>query len=148
MSHLYPLAKSARVALGTPLGAALTRAEAERLAGETAVVGLETEWLNLSAQEAETMKAAAEAGPGGGFVQSYEDADGATVLAVTYWKLADANAKDAPSVPEPTETATPSPEEDHTDDLYFRSGRTKKRGRRKKVDPNQMDLFVGPKEGE
>ena len=30
--------------------------------------------------------------------------------------------------------------EDHTDDLYFKSGRTKK-SRKRVVDPNQMDLF-------
>jgi len=108
-----------------------------------AVTQLETEWLSLSAQEAEAMKAAADAGPGGGFVQSYEDADGATVLAVTYWKLAGpGNVPEA----EPEREVEPPPVEDHTDDLYFRFGRTKKRGpRKKKVDPNQMDLFGGQK---
>ena len=147
MSHLYPLAKSARAVLDAPLGAALTRAEAERLAQDMVVTQLETEWLNLNAKEAEAMKAAADAGPGVGFVQSYEDADGATVLAVTYWKLADANAQDVLQVPEPAKAATPPPEEDHTDDLYFRFGRTRKRGSRKKVDPNQMDLFGKPEKG-
>ena len=139
MSHLYPLAVSAQAALEAPEHAALTRAEAERLAGTCPVVALETEWLTLTPQEAEAARAAAEANIGHGFVQTYEDANGAPVLAVTYWKLADAKA----ILPDrkPVEPVHSPDIEDHTDDLYFRSGRTKKRGRRKKIDPNQLDLF-------
>ena len=139
MSHLYPLAVSAQAALEAPEHAALTRAEAERLAGPCPVIALETEWLTLTPQEAEVARAAAEANIGHGFVQTYEDANGAPVLAVTYWKLADANA----TLPErkAVEPVQAPDIEDHTDDLYFRSGRTKKRGRRKKIDPNQLDLF-------
>lgn len=139
MSHLYPLAVSARAALEAPEHAALTRAQAERLAGTCPVVALETEWLTFTPQEAEAARAAVEANIGHGFVQTYEDANGARVLAVTYWKLADAKA----ILPgrNPVEPVQAPETEDHTDDLYFRSGRTKKRGRRKKIDPNQLDLF-------
>ena len=38
--------------------------------------------------------------------------------------------------PEPAEAEAP----DHTDDLYFRRGRTKP-SRRRYVDPRQLDLF-------
>lgn len=145
MSHLYPLATSAIAALHTAEHAALNRAEADRLAGVDLVLALETEWLTLSVEEAETATVAATASVGQGFVQYYENADGAVVLAVTYWKLAAGEAE----IPGPdlavSAPATPAPEEDHTDDLYFRFGRTKKRARRKKENPNQMDLFCGPK---
>jgi hypothetical protein len=43
-----------------------------------------------------------------------------------------------PAIP----SATARDKSDHTDDLYFRRGRTKSK-RRKPVDPNQLDLF-GP----
>jgi len=33
---------------------------------------------------------------------------------------------------------------DHTDDLYFRGGRTRKRRRAPRTDPRQLDLFTGP----
>jgi hypothetical protein len=139
MSHLYPLAVSAKAALETPEHAALTLAQAERLAGTHPVTALETEWLTLTPEEADAAQAAAEAGVGHGFVQTYEDASGAPVLAVTYWKLADATA--VRTVPAPITPVQTPDTDDHTDDLYFRSGRTKKRGRRKKIDPNQLDLF-------
>lgn len=139
MSHLYPLAISAKAALEAPEHAALTRAEAVRLAGVCPVLGLETEWLTLTPEDAQAIRAAAEANIGHGFVQAYEDANGASVLAVTYWKLADAKAVLHP--PKPAKPAQADDVEDHTDDLYFRSGRTKRRGRKKKTDPNQLDLF-------
>ena len=81
----------------------------------------------------------AEQNPGHGFVQNYEDGSGNTVLAVTYWKLAKTPKKSKPKarpIPEPDPN-----QEDHTDDLYFKSGRTKKGRRKTFVDPNQMDLF-------
>ena len=156
MSHLYPLAISAKAALETPEHAALTLAEAKRLAGATSLLGLETEWITLDKAEVEAARTSVEASVGNEFVQYYENADNSPVLAVTYWKLCDENAVEAVSEPEqaPVKTADPAPApapaedhtEDHTDDLYFRSGRTKKRGTHKKFDPNQMDLFGGPKE--
>ena len=145
MSHLYPIAISAKAALDAPEHAALSRAEAERLAEDQKIVGLETEWLTIRAEEDGTTKAITETGAGAGFVQYYENAAGETVLAVTYWRLFDPSAP--VEAPEPiareTEIETDAPPTDHTDDLYFRMGRTKKRGNRKKHDPNQMDLFGG-----
>lgn len=144
MSHSFPLAETAEAALGSPEPAARTRADAVRLASEldaaTRVSGLETEWLNLSANASETDISRADEGVSLGFVQRYEDASGALVLAVTYWKLT--TDQQAVAV-EPEVTAHPDPvEDDHTDDLYFRAGRTKPRRRKSKpVDPNQMDLF-------
>lgn len=113
------------------------------MAGDVEVLALETEWVEVSEEGASEMLARADATMGMGFVQRYEDAAGAPVLAVTYWKLGEAQKapakKEAKS--EAAEAAPPE-DEDHTDDLYFRSGRTKpRRGRKRKVDPNQMDLF-------
>lgn len=144
MSHAYPLGKTARDALKNAKAAARTRYEAEDLAEDAAIASLETEWLTPSAKELPKILEQAEANPGHGFVQNYEDAAGKTVLAVTYWKLAKAAKKPKPK-PTPPKEAAPA-EEDHTDDLYFKSGRTKKSRRKKFVDPNQMDLFGAPKE--
>ncbi len=136
MSHAYPLGKTARDALKGAQEAARTRYEAEDLAGDVAIASLETEWLTPSEQDLPKILEQAEANPGHGFVQHYEDGAGKTVLAVTYWKLA--KAKKPPAKPK----AEPKPsDEDHTDDLYFKSGRTKKSRRKRHVDPNQMDLF-------
>ncbi len=141
MSHAYPLGKTARDALKNAKDAARTRYEAEDLADGVAIDALETEWLTPSAKDLPKILEQAEANPGHGFVQNYEDGSGNTVLAVTYWKLAKATKKAKPK-PEPAPKAT---EEDHTDDLYFKSGRTKKSRRKTFVDPNQMDLFGAPK---
>ncbi|MFN3212842.1 MAG: hypothetical protein ACE37M_07050 [Henriciella sp.] len=143
MSHAYPLGKTARDALKNAQAAARTRYEAEDLAGDVAIAALETEWLTPSVKDLPKMLEQAEANPGHGFVQNYEDADGNTVLAVTYWKLAKAPKKPKPKPVPPQQTDTP--EEDHTDDLYFKSGRTKKSRRKPFVDPNQLDLFGAKK---
>ena len=139
MSHLYPIAASSDDALRPDSPAALTRAQAEQLAGKRAVLSLETEWRTVTVEEAEQMLAAAEAGQGHEFIQQYENADGKPVLAITYWRISET----AMTPPESTLKAKQekAAEEDHTDDLYFRSGRTKPRGRRKAVDPRQMELF-------
>lgn len=146
MSHLYPLAENAHAALVTPEPAARSKADAMRLCTFVGrrIKRLESEWLTLSADEADALEAQANTGVSAGFVQRYENAQGATVLAVTYWKLVSEKAPDqvVPAASEPTA----GPEPDHTDDLYFRVGRTKKSRRRKKSDPNQLDLFGGPKE--
>jgi len=151
MSHLYPLASTGADALKSAEHAALSRSAAQRLAGEQRVVGLETDWLTLTEDEAETALrlAETEAYPGVGFIQRYEDASGTVVLAVTYWKLAGQAQEETGAKTDAARAQTSpdvagehsAPEEDHTDDLYFRAGRTKKRGRTKKVDPNQLDLF-------
>lgn len=141
MSHLFPLALAGRDALVGAEHAARSKADAERLCtlADRHVGGLETEWLTLTPAELAEVETEAEAGVSAGFVQRYENADGAAVLAITYWRIVPTG--------NPSELAQELPPEparqDHTDDLYFRQGRTKKR-RRKKVDPNQMDLFGKP----
>lgn len=141
MSHAYPLARSASEALETASRAARTRAEAEALAAEGEdVSALETEWLTVPPDDAGDILARAEDGVGDGFVQRYEDASGAPVLAVTFWRIAD---RASPKASKPARQDAPKAAAagaDDTDDLYFRKGRTKKR-RASKVDPRQMDLF-------
>ncbi len=153
MSHLFPLAMSARAAFEATR-AARTRHEAERLADGVPVERLETEWLSLSHEDAGTLLALADQAMAQGFVQRYEDVDGTPVLAVSYWKLASASAPTGREAPTPTTSAPDDraaagagghADEDHTDDLYFRSKRTRPRTRRAaSVDPRQMDLFSGP----
>lgn len=139
MSHLYPLATDASDALSSETDGARTREQARsRLSGRK-LVGLKSDWLTLSSSEAEARAGAIERGVDLGFVQRYEDASGNTVLAITFWAVTN-DAPDTPEAPEPA-PEKPKPGNDHTDDLYFRSGRTKKRGPRRPVDPNQLDLF-------
>lgn len=146
MGHLYPLAETAEAAISGGLGAgARTLGDAQRAAGERAILGLQTDWLTVSDDEAAKIVAAAERGVGQGFVQRYEDEAGAPVLAVTYWKLGD-DEDETGAVPDPSPPPAPpaAPEPDHTDDLYFRGGRTRPRKRRRPADPRQLDLFSGP----
>ncbi|MEM9178916.1 MAG: hypothetical protein AAGA89_04360, partial [Pseudomonadota bacterium] len=131
--------KTARDALKNASEAARTRYEAEELAEDMAIAALDTEWITPAAKDLARILEQAEQNPGHGFVQHYEDGDGNTVLAVTYWKLAKTQKKPKPK-PRPIPAPDPN-QEDHTDDLYFKSGRTKKSRRKKFVDPNQMDLF-------
>ena len=150
MTLLFPIASSAEEATSTAKSAARTKADARALAGEGhQISGLETEWLTLTEAEADAVLAKAETSEwGAGYIQRYENASGAPVLAVTYWKAVNPAAKPDPAAQEkPTEPPPQDAAEDHTDDLYFRKGRTRKRGRKRKVDPNQMDLF-GTGEGE
>ena len=142
MSHAYPLGKTARDALKSAKAAARTRYEAEDLADGVAIAALETEWITPAAKDLPKFLEQVETNPGQGFVQHYEDGSGNPVLAVTYWKLAKAAKK-----PKPKPNPVAEPETgDHTDDLYFKSGRTKKSHRKQLVDPNQMDLFGAPKD--
>lgn len=140
MSHAYPLGKTARDALKGAKEAARTRYEAEDLAGDVAIASLETEWITPAEKDLPKILEQADGNPGHGFVQHYEDGSGNTVLAVTYWKLAKAKKKKPAPKPKPALAPEPA-DEDHTDDLYFKSGRTKKSRRKRVVDPNQMDLF-------
>lgn len=152
MSLAYPLARTAKDALDGASLAARTRYDAEELAEGTPILSLETEWLKPASAEIPALLKQAESGEAKGFIQTYEDADGKPVLAVTYWKLGKAPAKKkaeaqkAPPEPEkPKPAKKKSPETDHTDDLYFRHGRTRpSRRSRKAVDPRQMDLFMSP----
>ena len=141
MSHAYPLGKTARDALKNASEAARTRYEAEDLADGVTIQSLETEWLTPGEKDLPKFLEQAAANPGQGFVQNYEAGSGNTVLAVTYWKLGKAIKKAKPKPAPKKIDETPSTDDDHTDDLYFRSGRTKKSRRKRFVDPNQMDLF-------
>ncbi len=152
MGHLYPLARDARRALEGAAKAARTRADAERLAGADGIETLQTDWLTIDPAELDSLLALAEKAVGEGFVQRYEDAAGQPVLAVSYWRLAEpkptggteAGAQETGARDTgPPEPASPVP--DHTDDLYFRAGRTlPRRPRKSRVDPRQLDLFSGP----
>ena len=138
MSHAYPLGKTLDAALSKVAPAARTRAEAEALAGKLKVIALTTDWLTVSEEAAEAMFAPTDA-LAHGHLQRYEDEKGNPVVAVTWWKLAtEAAAPEKPVKPRPERSAAEPA--DHTDDLYFRRGRTKP-SRRRYVDPRQLDLF-------
>ena len=141
MSHAYPLGKTIDAALSKVAPAARTRAEAEALAGNLKVVALATDWLTVSAEAAEAMFAPSDA-LAHGHLQRYEDEKGNPVIAVTWWKLeaADAAPKKAAAKAKPKAEEAPAEAADHTDDLYFRRGRTRP-SRRRPVDPRQLDLF-------
>ena len=139
MSHNYPIAETAKQAIGGGVDTARTRYEAEEKVPGQAIICLETEWLNLSPTDADALRAEAEQGPGHGFIQYYEDGDGQPVLAVTFWKLG--KQKKAPPPP-----PKPVADNDHTDDLYFKSAKAKRQAKKRAPDPNQMDLF-GKKKG-
>ncbi|MEL6258484.1 MAG: hypothetical protein AAFQ67_05465, partial [Pseudomonadota bacterium] len=88
MGHAFPLAENVDAALTADGARARTRAEAERLAPEGALIAsLETEWLTPSPNTVEDFLKRAESGVGEGFIQRYEDAEGAPVFAVTFWRL-------------------------------------------------------------
>ncbi|MEM5515549.1 hypothetical protein WNY37_01220 [Henriciella sp. AS95] len=150
MSLAYPLARTADDALKGGDHAARTRYEAEDLAGDTPILSLETEWLNPASSDVPALMKQAESGEAKGFIQVYEDADGKPVLAVTYWKLGETPSKTRTKQKAEAPKPTPKPakkkveESDHTDDLYFRHGRTRPSRRKKHVDPRQMDLFISP----
>ncbi len=154
MSYIFPIAQNAKSALETDVPAARTKAAAKaELKIDFISVDLETEWLTVSQEEAEPYYALAEAKPyGDGFMQRYEDAEGRAILAVTYWKYSDPNSEPAildSAMPAPDPQAVDSSDGplDHTDDLYFRLSKLKKKRRRTaKKDTNQMDLFGAPTE--
>lgn len=140
----FPIAKTLKDALKPDTQAARTRAQAEAIAKGEVIEELAVDWLNVTEEEVAAYFQAAnsEETPGQGYLQRYEDNEGKPVLAVTWWKIADPKAlkgKVKKAVKEKPATEKP-PVEDHTDDLYFRSGRTKPR-RKRYIDPRQMDLF-------
>jgi hypothetical protein len=144
MSHAYPLGKTLDAALSKVAPAARTLAEAEALAktldGELVVAELATDWLTVSNEAAEAMFAPSDA-LAHGHLQRYEDDKGNPVVAVTWWKLVTpGQAKETPAKASKAAELKAAEPADHTDDLYFRSGRTKP-SRRRYVDPRQMDLF-------
>ena len=148
MSHAYPLGKTVDAALSRVAPAARTLPEAEALARTLdpalKVVELAIDWLTVSEEAAAAMFAPSDA-LAHGHLQRYEDEKGHPVVAVTWWKLAlPGEVKQKPARPAPKSEAAAEPA-DHTDDLYFRRGRTKP-SRRRYVDPRQLDLFRQPKQ--
>lgn len=146
MSLAYPIARSLEEATQPGVKTARSLSEAVSLSPGYRVERLETGWLHLPEAEAIALLAAQGADGPAGHLQRYEDTSGHVVIAVSWWLIADPKSppKPRPAPPPPPETASPSAESDHTDDLYFRRGRTKTK-RRKASDPNQLDLFKTPK---
>lgn len=142
MSLAYPVARSLDDALSPGTPAARSKREALAVSAGLAIEGLETSWLHLSPEETDALFKRLGADGAAGHIQRYEDTSGHTVVAISWWKLV-APGKASPSAHRTFEPAPPPPpvvEEDHTDDLYFRRGRTKTR-KKKLADPNQMNLF-------
>ncbi|MFN3912881.1 hypothetical protein [Hyphomonas sp.] len=141
MSLAYPIARSLEEATRPGVKTARTQREAVAVSEGARVDGLETSWLHLTEDEAAALVAAQGMDGAAGHLQRYEDTSGHVVVAVTWWKLADPNAPRMPAPPPPDVPLVPdAPASDHTDDLYFRRGRTKPR-RKRRIDPNQLDLF-------
>ncbi|MEL7545410.1 MAG: hypothetical protein AAGJ84_02085 [Pseudomonadota bacterium] len=150
MSHAYPIARNALAALTEADRAARTRYDAEAAIDDAHIDALETEWLTPDAADIETWLSLAAQSPGHGFVQQYEDAAGRPVFAITYWKLSESTGsepKALPPDPVPTGVAA-EPEEDETDDLYFKHKKKTRSGRKPPADKNQLDLFGTPKPDE
>ena len=140
MSLAYPVARTLEEAITPGARAARSRREAAALSAGLAVEGLETSWLHLAPEQADELFRTLGAEGAAGHIQRYEDTSGHAVVAVSWWKVVDPAAARPPDM-RPFEPARPPVvQEDHTDDLYFRRGRTKTR-RRKPVDPTQLDLF-------
>ncbi|PKP80933.1 MAG: hypothetical protein CVT79_13025 [Alphaproteobacteria bacterium HGW-Alphaproteobacteria-18] len=140
MSLAYPVARSLEDALKPDAPTARSRRGAISQASGLALEGLETSWLHLPEAEADALFKALGPDGAAGHLQRYEDTSGHTVVAVSWWKLVDPNNVRPPEK-RAFEPAPPPPlTDDHTDDLYFRHGRTKTR-RKKPTDPNQLDLF-------
>lgn len=144
MSLAYPIARSLEEAVAPGVKTARTRREAASLSPGFRVEGLETGWLHLPEAEALALLGAQGADGPAGHLQRYEDTSGHVVIAVSWWLIADPKSPPRAKPAPPPEPAAPATAEeignDHTDDLYFRRGRTRTR-RRKPADPNQLDLF-------
>ncbi|MAT33732.1 MAG: hypothetical protein CMK06_01080 [Ponticaulis sp.] len=133
---MYPIAASAMDALTAPLGHERTQAAARRVAGGD--VRFETEWMRPGPERAEELQSSIQAALSIGAAQIYESEKGRPVIALKFWRvLSEAEV----ILSQPVETPK---KEEHTDDLYFRRGRTK--ARKKPVDPNQLDLFPQEKQ--
>lgn len=137
MSLTYPIAENGTQALTAPKGFARTKSAAKREVD--APVAFETEWLRPNPKQAEDWQADIRNAASHGAAQIYESDKGDAIIAINYWKII---VEEAPVVPRPMAGEGKVRREDHADDLYFRRGRTKP-GKRKPVDPNQMDLFGG-----
>lgn len=144
MGLAYPLASSPEEAMkADETRFAPTLADAIDKAGQR--VSLVTDWIRSTEETSDDLYDQGLNASGSGFVQVYADSDGLTVLAVSFWK---------PLSPEEIEAINETEAQkrrdlrrENTDDLYFASpderrrrfGRT--RPQRRKINPNQMDLF-------
>ncbi|MFN3313026.1 MAG: hypothetical protein ACK46Q_06140 [Hyphomonas sp.] len=137
MSLAYPIARNLEDAVAPGAKVARSLREAAGLSPGFVVTGLETSWLHLPDEEANALFSKLGADGAAGHLQRYEDNSGHAVIAVSWWKLVDPNEARPESKPPPRQAPASA---DHTDDLYFRRGRTRPR-RRKPADPNQLDLF-------
>lgn len=137
MSLAYPIACTLEDAVAPGAKAARSMREAAALSPGFVITGLETSWLHLPEDEANALFSKLGADGAAGHLQRYEDNSGHVVIAVSWWKCVDPNEArpEIKPAPHPAPAST-----DHTDDLYFRRGRTRPR-RRKPADPNQLDLF-------
>ena len=137
MSLSYPIANTAMDALTSPLGHERTQSAAKRHVGGP--VTFETEWLRLGPERLEEIQSSVQTAVAMGAAQIYETEKGRPVIALNYWRV----LTDVEKVfDRPAEIDPARKKEDHTDNLYFRRGRTKPR--KKSVDPNQLDLFPKP----
>lgn len=143
MSLTYPIASNAMDALLNPVGMERTLTAAKATAGRAVV--FENEWIRPGPERVEELSSAVQMAAAHGAVQVYESEKGKPVIALKYWRiLTDEELAPKPE-PEPEKPEdVGAKKKDHTDDLYFRKGRTKPRKR--VVDPNQMDLFVKPED--
>ncbi|MDZ4761968.1 MAG: hypothetical protein SGJ21_12950 [Alphaproteobacteria bacterium] len=140
----YPIAKDARAALDA-VEDARTIGEARERAGRA--VTLVSEWLRPLPAEAAEIGVKTDAGLPRGFVQLYEDARGRPVIAVTFWKPAEAASRPSAASRKRRAGATPAGKpalKDHTDDLYFAKASSRTKPSARTPDPRQLDLFAGP----
>ncbi|MAK60021.1 MAG: hypothetical protein CMK09_03485 [Ponticaulis sp.] len=134
MTLAYPIANSAMQALTEPLGHERTQAAARKAAAGP--VTFETEWLRPGPERQEDLQPYVQSAVAMGAAQIYETEKGRPVIALNYWRV----MTEAEQVfDQPVATDPARKREDHTDNLYFRRGRTKPK--KKPVDPNQLDLF-------
>ena len=147
MGLAYPIAKDAETALKADdtCQFAGTQAEAARFAdGQVALV---TEWFKPESEEVEASLDHVDRHMGRGFVQSYANKDGDTVLAISYWKPI--THEEAQAVQDEADRKQAEDAVEHTTDLYFtkpeeRRKRFRRNPRKVKTDPNQLDFFKGP----
>ena len=149
MGLSYPLAQDAHSALFSAENIfCSTRAQA--LAAANSRVSLVTEWLKPRKEALENALDRADSARASGYVHVYEDKEGDTVFAVTFWKAIsneEAKAEDAKINEEKAARA-----EENTDDIYFtrpdkrreRFGLSVRKPRVRKADPRQFDLFPNP----
>ncbi len=146
MGLAYPLATDARAALDADDDRFFQTLGEARIKGGERVV-LATQWLKPEPDQVDALRDKADAHLGRGFVQIYENADGETVLAVSYWKELTEDQAEAVASESARRKAEAAVE--HTTDTYFtkpeeRRKRFGKGKTRPRLDPRQLDFFRGP----